>query len=422
MPAQSEKIFRKAALDRLSSPDQLDQLIDVTRPADWIAALVIGLALVGAATWGVVGRIPTRVAGEGILISDAGRVVDAVSAVAGRLASVEVSVGDRVVQGQLIAQIAQTDTEQRYRNAIEAFREREHEHAELVSAIERELENKTANVAAQRSALEQLIATAEQRVSYLTEAVAGLEGLNVKGFVTRRELEDRRTDLHATRQRITESRTEILRIEGQKRDSESQRELDRLASQFRLNEARRQMEQLAGTLERDSRLTSPIDGHVIEIKVSSGGVLAAGTPVVAIETEGESLQAIIYVPADRGKNVQPDMEVRIEPSTIKREEFGTMIGKVSTVSDFPVTPEGMAAVLHNEALVRRFSREGTPYSVLVQLERDRAAVSGYRWSSGTGPPIRLTTGTIARAEITTREQPPIDLVVPIMRRVSGIGG
>jgi len=87
-----------------------------------------------------------------------------------------------------------------------------------------------------------------------------------------------------------------------------------------------------------------------------------------------------------------------------------------------VTPEGMAAVLHNEALVRSFSHEGAPYSVLVQLERDRAAVSGYRWSSGTGPPIRLTTGTIARAEITTREQPPIDLVVPIMRRVSGIGG
>ena len=422
MPAQSEEIFRKAALDRLSSPDQLDQLIDVTRPADWIAALVIGLALVGAATWGVVGRIPTRVAGEGILISDGGRVVDAVSAVAGRLASVEVSVGDQVDQGQLIAKIAQTDTEQRYRNAAEAFRERENEHAELVSAIKRELETKTANFGAQRAALEQLIATAEQRVAYLTEAVAGLEGLNVKGFVTRRELEDRRSDLHATRQRITESRNEILRIEGQKRESEAQRELDRLASQFRVNEARRQMEQLAGTLERDSRLTSPIDGHVIEIKVSIGGVLAAGTPVVAIETEGTSLQAIIYVPADRGKNVQPDMEVRIEPSPIKREEFGTMIGKVSTVSDFPVTPEGMAAVLHNEALVRRFSREGAPYSVLVQFERDRAAVSGYRWSSGTGPPIRLTTGTIARAEITTREQPPIDLVVPIMRRVSGIGG
>ena len=409
-------------MERLSSPEQLDQLIDITRPADWIAALVVGLALVGAVTWGIVGRIPTRVAGEGILISDGGRVVDAVSAVAGRLAAVEVSVGDRVVQGQLIARIAQTDIEDRYRNAAEVLREREHEHAELVSAIHRELEIKAINFAAQKSGLEEVIAAGEQRVAYLTEAVAGLEGLNAKGFVTRRELEDRRADLHATRQRITELRNEIQRIDGQKLEYETQRELDRLASQFKVNEARRQMEQLAGTLERDSRLTSPIDGQVIEIKVSSGGVLAAGTPVAAIQTEGKGLQAIIYIPADRGKNVQPDMEVRIAPTTVKREEFGTMIGKVFTVSEFPMTPEGMAAVLHNEALVRRFSGEGGPYAVLVQLERDRAAVSGYRWSSGTGPPIRLTTGTLARAEITTREQPPIDLVVPIMRRLSGIGG
>jgi HlyD family secretion protein len=422
MSAEPENIFRAAAMERLSSPEQLDQLIDVTRPADWIAALVIGVALVAAVTWSVVGRIPTRVAGEGILISDVGWGVDAVSAVAGRLASVEVSVGDRVVQGQVIARIAQTDTEQRYRNAVEILRDQQHEHDELVSAIQRELETKAANFAAQKSGLEQVIAVAEQRVTYLTEAVADLEGLNAKGFVTRRELEERRADLGATQQRITEARNEIQRLHGQNRESESQRELDRLASQFKVNEARRQMEQLAGTLERDSRLTSPIDGRVIEIKVSSGGVLAAGTPVVAIETEGTSLQAIVYIPADRGKNVQPGMEVRIEPSTIKREEFGTMIGKVSTVSEFPVTPEGMAAALHNEVLVRRFSLEGAPYAVLVQLERDRAAVSGYRWSSGTGPPIRLTTGTLARAEITTREQPPIDLVVPIMSRLSGIGG
>ena len=53
--------------------------------------------------------------------------------------------------------------------------------------------------------------------------------------------------------------------------------------------------------------------------------------------------------------------------------------------------------------------------------RLRPGVTGYRWSSGSGPPTRLSTGTLARAEVTTREQPPIDLVVPIMRRLSGIG-
>ena len=420
MERSPEKIFRAAALQRLSSPEQLDQLVGITRPADWLAALVIGILLGGAAIWSVIGRIPTRVSGEGILISEAGRVVDVVSAVGGRLGSVDVSVGDHVVQDQVIAQISQTETEQRYRNAAEVLRERQHEHDELVSTIHRELDAKAADFAAQQSGLEQAIAASEQRTAYLTETVAGMEGLNAKGFTTRRELEDRRADLNTSRQRVIDARNEIQRLTTQRHDLESQREMDRLASEFRVNEARREMERLGGTLERDSRLKSPIDGRVFEIKVSRGGVLAAGTPVVAIESEGKNLQAIIYVPAERGKNVQPEMEVRIEPTMIKREEYGTMVGKVASISGFPVTAEGMAAVLHNEALVRQFSRDGAPYVVLVELQQDPAAASGYHWSSGAGPPVQLTTGTLARAEITTREQPPIDLVVPIMRRISGI--
>jgi len=422
MSGASGKIFRAAAMERLSSPEQLDQLIDVTKPADWAGALVIGFCLSAVVIWSIVGRIPTRVSGEGILVSNAGRVVDAVSAVAGRLASVDVTVGDHVTHGQVIAHIALTETEQRYRDAVEVLREREREHNELTAAINRELEIKAANVAAQKSGLEQIIAASRQRLSYLTEAVTGLEALSAKGVVTRRELEDRRDNLASTQQKITESLNEVQRLDGEMRETETQRELDRLASQFKVNEARRQMEQLAGTLDRDSRLASPIDGQVFEIKVSAGGVLTAGTPVVAIESGGTSLQAIVYIPADRGKNVEPGMEVRVEPSTIKREEFGTMIGKVATISEFPVTPEGMAAVLHNDILVKRFSQEGAPYSVVVQLQKDPASFSGYHWSSGDGPPIRLSTGTLARAEVTTRERPPIDLVVPVIKRLSGIGG
>ena len=151
------------------------------------------------------------------------------------------------------------------------------------------------------------------------------------------------------------------------------------------------------------------------------GACSPGTPVVAIEPEETGLEAIVYVPADRGKNILPGMEARIEPNTIKREEFGAMIGKVVAVSAFPVSPEGMATVLHNDALVRRFSQQGVSYAVSVRFERDPANVSGYLWSSGAGPPAHLTSGTLVRAEVTTREQPPIDLIVPVMRRL-GIGG
>ena len=170
------------------------------------------------------------------------------------------------------------------------------------------------------------------------------------------------------------------------------------------------------------RVISPIDGRVLEIKVSAGSVLAVGTPVIAIESEGAKLEAVVYIPAERGKNVKPGMEVRIEPSTVKREEFGTMIGTVVTVSDFPMTPQGMAAVLHNDTLVTRFSHDGAPYAAAVQLSAMRRPPAAIAGRSGNGPPLRLTSGTLARAEITTRSSRPIDLVVPLIKRLTGIGG
>ena len=82
-------------------------------------------------------------------------------------------------------------------------------------------------------------------------------------------------------------------------------------------------------------MISPIEGRVLEIKISAGSVLAVGTPVIAIESEGGKLEALVYIPAERGKNVKPGMQVRVEPSTVKREEFGTMIGTVDDGLRFP---------------------------------------------------------------------------------------
>ena len=243
-----------------------------------------------------------------------------------------------------------------------------------------------------------------------------------RGYETRRNVEDRRRELTDAEQRMTDAKNEILKLKTQILDLETQRERDRQQSLFRVNDARRQMEQLAGELERSSQVISPIDGRVIEFKVSAGSVLAVGTPVIQIESEGLTLAAVVYIPGDRGKEVKPGMEVRVEPTTVRREEFGTLVGTVRTTSDFPMTPQGMLAVLHNDTLVSRFSRDGAPYAAVVELQHDDASRTGYRWSVGHGPPIHLTTGTLVRAEITTRTRRPIDLVLPNIKRLTGIGG
>jgi HlyD family secretion protein len=422
MKRGTERIFREAAIERLSNPEQLDHVVGVTRPFDWMAAAALALGLAVLFAWSVLGRIPTRVSGDGILLSSGGRLVDAVSAVSGRLASLDVGIGDEVRRDQVIARVVQTETEQRLQQARDVLREREREHAELTGAISRETDAKFVNYAAQEVGLANVIAAAEQRTAYLTEEVAKLEPAAASGTVTRRYLEDRRVELNNARERITDAKNDILKLNAQRLDLHSQRERDRLLSEFKVNDARRLVEQLAADLERGSRIVSPADGRVVEVKVSGGAVLALGTPVVEIEIAGQVLEATVYMPPDRGKNIGPGMEVRVEPTTIKREEYGAIVGKVMTVSEFPVTPQGMLADLHNDALVKRFSQDGAPYVAKVILERDPSTVSGYRWTSGKGPPLRMSSGTLTRAEVTTREQPPIDLVIPLMKRLSGIGG
>ena len=422
MTELSQRAFRAVALQRAASPEQLDHLVSITKPFDWILTFVICLALAAVLTWGVVGRIPTRVPAEGILVSDGGRVVDAVSDATGQLSSISVSIGDHVLRGQPIAQIAQTDIQQRYAGAIEVFHEREREHADLTAKVASELASKSQNFAKLEAAFDQVIKATGQRIDYLTADVKTLEDLLAKGYTTRRNVEDRRHELAGALQRKEDTQNEILKLRSQKTDLETQREREIQQSEFRLNDARRQMDTIAGTLSQNTQVVSPIEGRVLEIKVSAGSVLAVGTPVIAIESEGIKLEALVYIPTERGKSVKPGMQVRIEPSSVKREEFGTMVGTVTTVSDFPITPQGMAAVLHNDTLVSRFSHDGAPYGARVSLEQDATTVSGYRWAVGTGPPVRLSSGTLIRAEVTTRRQRPLDLVVPLIRRLTGIDG
>jgi len=417
----SERIFRASALQRAASPEELDHLVGITKPSDWILLTVVAVALVAALVWGVLGRIPSRVSGQGILVGS-GRVVDAVSAAEGRLASLSVAIGDHVARGQTIAQIAQTDIEQKYKNAAEVYKERQREHDDMAAKVAAELAAKSANFEKLEAAFNKVIEATNQRVQFLSTDVKNLEQLMAKGLTTRKILEDRRLELTEAQQRMTDSQNEILKLHAQKTDLETQREHELQQAQFAANNARREMEALAGTLGLNSEVLSPIDGRVVEIKVSTGSVLNIGTPVVLIEDEGAKLEAVIYIPAEQGKNVKAGLQVRVAPNTVKREEFGTMVGTVMSVSDFPVTPQGMAAVLHNDQLVKLFSHDGAPYAVAVSLQRDPSTTSGYRWAVGQGPEIHLTSGTLAQAEITTRNRRPLDLVVPLIKKLTGIDG
>ena len=65
---QGQSLFRKKSLERLSSPERLEQLIQVVRPQDWLALATLGALVVFALGWSILGRIPITVSGRGVLI------------------------------------------------------------------------------------------------------------------------------------------------------------------------------------------------------------------------------------------------------------------------------------------------------------------------------------------------------------------
>jgi len=65
------EIFRSAALNRMSSPEQLDQMLEVTTPKYWIALIAVGLVLLCGLAWGFFGRMTTKAMGHGMVIQSA---------------------------------------------------------------------------------------------------------------------------------------------------------------------------------------------------------------------------------------------------------------------------------------------------------------------------------------------------------------
>ena len=57
-------IFREVALERLSSPDELDRLLRVTDTKAWIALIAVFGLIAVALVWGYQGRLPSTVAAK----------------------------------------------------------------------------------------------------------------------------------------------------------------------------------------------------------------------------------------------------------------------------------------------------------------------------------------------------------------------
>ena len=412
-PSQNE------ATERLGTPEHLDRALYVTTAKAWLALCVLMVMAVAVMAWAVFGEVSTYVEAKGIFLSRAGMVFDAASAGGGKLARIASAVGDEVAAGDLVAEISDAETMERYLSAVALADERERTLQEREAEAKEENALAAQNVAKQRERLEELERTGREMVAKSRERLQSDRELLAQGIVDRMTVDrsEQALDLaqrnlfDALRRRDALEADDLRRRNALKAGVTSAKE-DLLA-------AKRRVTELAALIET-WRIRAPVSGRITEIKAQVGATLAPGQPVLSIETGGEGLDVLIYVPPVDGKRVAAGMPALVSPATARREEFGYMIGAVESLSEFPASLNGMIAVLQNQDLARTFSHGGPPYPGRVALALDPSTASGFAWTSPQAVGVVITPGTLATVEVEVSSQPPVALVLPWIKESVGL--
>ncbi len=207
----------------------------------------------------------------------------------------------------------------------------------------------------------------------------------------------------------------LIAIRQRQAESDYGRDLEVADTQRMVTNLERQV-----TEQREIR--SEHDGRIVELSVSEGQVISKGFRLGTIDTttDGAELEAVVYFKLDDGKKIQPGMRIRLNPATVQRERFGSVIAEVTEVSPYPVTASGAAKVVGNVSVAANLTQGNHQIEVFARLLKDEDAHSGYQWDRSNGPDLEITSGTVGSALVDIRTRPPITFVIPILRGWDGV--
>ena len=425
-PAESsmaQNLFRKESLEKLASPEQLDQLVRVTGPLGWAALLGLLAAVAAGVVWSMLGEVRTTAAGSGILSVPATSTPVNASG-AGTVTQVYVKAGDRVEKGQVLADVSQGETRTKLANARRELAEDVRMDAVLreVEKSTQELEVSTADQ--QRTSLTNLISTSQERLGEYQRMLSKQRELLAKNIIGETSLLQTEQSVDSIRKSINDAQSQLKQLETQLAKSKQQTTTDQLNRKFKIDSQRRSVADLESNLERTSEVRSPTVGRVALVQVERQATVANGSPMFLIVPAVDPTAGLVgqvYFPAADAKRVRAGMPVEVVPATVKREEFGFLIGKVLDVSEVPATEASAEAEVYNKDLVSDLTKKfGVMFSARVELRPDPATPSGYSWSSSVGPPHRIAAGTPVTVSAVVERHAPITLVVPYLKKQLGL--
>lgn len=477
---QKHNLFREKSLERLSSPERLDQLMEVVSPKSWLPLFSLTSLIAAAGIWSIYGRIPITIEGRGVLVYPS-NVVPLQSKSSGQLSDLNVKVGDIIKKGQVLGTINQTELQKQLQqqrdkltqlqsqnqavSSLQALRTEQEKHSiqqqrQYLQQRIQELESLTPllkttsheSLKQQRQSLQQRLQQVQAMTPIYQQRLETRQQLFAERVITNDVLLDAQVQAQENRDKLSELQTQLKELDVKATEQEKAyrdnlstianlrsqlKELDsrqaNLAQedleavtlrQKEIQEVQREIAHLEVQLNDNSRIISPQSGRIVELAVNPGQVVNPGTRLGTIDAANPTskMVGITYFSVGDGKKIQPGMALQITPQTVKRERFGGIVGTVRDVSTFPITKEAAASVVGNSEIVAGLvsdKPEGL-MQVVADLQPDSTTFSGYKWSSSSGPQLKISSGTTTTVRVTVEERAPITFILPILRSSSGL--
>ena len=412
-------LFRPAATRKLTSPEQLDTLACVIPPLGWLAIVAVALVFLTAGLWGVYGRIPTKATGTGMITRSAG-VCEVTPATSGVLAKLMVAAGDAVHQGEVLAEVGSPSLLEQISQTKLELEQLQSKRLEVDRFNQEDSRQRVESRALRRKALELSREDNQQRLKWAEQNVKAQEELFGLGIVAASVVFDARLKLQSVQHEFDSLAEQLQQIDVEAADEQRRHQTDLSDIDRQIAGKQMQLETQRQELERQSRVTSPCSGQVIEITALVGDVVSGQQPILLVEQKTEKvndLTAVLFVSPEDGKKVRLGMSALINPSTVRATEYGGIKGLVTGVSDHPVSSQSVSRLLANPDLGRSLAASGSQFQITVSMVADTGTFSGFQWTSGTGPQVAIGSGTPCGGEIILDEDPPASFVMPFFKKV-----
>ncbi|QGK75407.1 NHLP bacteriocin system secretion protein [Flavobacterium sp. SLB02] len=414
----SAPFFRKSALEKLSTPEKLDQLIKVTGTKAWIALITIIVAIFTAVIWSFMGTVKTKLDVVGVVLG--GDIHEVVATAQGQLVELKIAIGNNVKKGDVIATIRQPELFQQIEDAKVVLSDRKFEMERLTSYGNQGTQLQGKIISQSRVSITGEIESEKKKIIFLNNQLESENVLLDKSLITKSQVANTKQQIELARNTIERLKGQIVETSRQQNDLGFDIQQKVTLQRQRIAESERNLKFLTEKYDNQRNVKSPYDGEVVEVLTDAGIVVSAGSPLFKLKntlnTKQSQLRGILYIPSKDGKKIKKGMEALIVPSTVQPEEYGFIKAKVTYVSDFPITQQGMLTSVKNDQLTKQLLVGGPLFEVYVDFEKDPVSYSGYKWTSAKGPDIFLREGTSCLGKITIKREPPVTLVVPALKK------